>query len=327
MKSVESQPECFVIMRLCLFDTGALSSPPPPIQRLGYRSFHPPADPPLLLHLLLLTELTVTNDRELSTWNLDGFQPRDHGGSLLNCLGERVKMARVVKRNGRVIGHFCWDDEFRVKHPREILSYLTVANEETKGIATFNAETLEVLRAVWKSLNGMTPIYSSDGSDKRCRYCSFLGVQCDLSGRVSGIDLSGLSFTGTIDPLINNLTSLTRLRMVSCQLTGPIPDLSGTSLTHLDLSYNGLFGPIPDSICNATSLVEMYLHVNFLSGPIPPCISRLQNLTTLYLGANGITAPIPSVLTLMKNLISLNLGTNSISGDLPPFLFNLSSLT
>ncbi|PRP77890.1 hypothetical protein PROFUN_08564 [Planoprotostelium fungivorum] len=175
-----------------------------------------------------------------------------------------------------------------------VLLYLALLS----GLA-FNAEgdTLDVLRAVWTSLNGETcngvlalTIFEGSrnlwvGTDY-CNGTDFLGITCDSSRRVTGLSLDSLPSTGTLNPLINNLTSLSYLRIVNCQLTGSIPDFSGTALTRLELSHNELSGPLPDSICNATSLITVYLHVNALSGPIPPCISRLKSLTDLWLGVN-----------------------------------------
>ncbi|PRP84242.1 hypothetical protein PROFUN_08442 [Planoprotostelium fungivorum] len=131
-------------------DNSWLERLPPTICELILRSYHPPTAPPPLLHLPLLTELTVTNNRELNTWNLDRFQPGNHAeapswivwargwydaapslrhiNSIDGRRDRRVrfdrhwKMARVMERNGRVIDHFCWDDEFRhVK--RELFSH------------------------------------------------------------------------------------------------------------------------------------------------------------------------------------------------------------
>ncbi|PRP75222.1 hypothetical protein PROFUN_15944 [Planoprotostelium fungivorum] len=171
-------------------DNSWLERLPPTICELILGSYHPPTAPSLVLHLPLLTELTVTNNRELNTWDHDEYQPYlwehdeyqpylwehdeyqpylwEHDELRLddpssrapswivwargwyntapslrhiNLIGgsgyRRVrfdrhwKMAMVMERDGRVIDHFCWDDEFR---------YMLVvsqrgANEETKGSA------------------------------------------------------------------------------------------------------------------------------------------------------------------------------------------------
>ena len=57
-------------------------------------------------------------------------------------------------------------------------------------------------------------------------------------------------------------------------------------VTELNLSNNGLTGPIPPELGNLTSLRKLNLSSNGLTGPIPPELGNLTRLTTLNLGNN-----------------------------------------
>ena len=112
-------------------------------------------------------------------------------------------------------------------------------------------------------------------------------------------------------------------------LSGPIPPELGnlSSLTGLDLSANGLSGPIPPGLGNLSSLAGLDLSANDLSGPIPPELGNLANLVYLWLTNNDLSDPIPPELGSLADLENLSLGINDLSGPIPPELGNLSSLT
>ncbi|CAL4898027.1 unnamed protein product [Urochloa decumbens] len=73
---------------------------------------------------------------------------------------------------------------------------------------------------------------------------------------------------GRLPSAIGNMTSLQRLGIWGCQLSGPIPHEVGAvkKLTSLALSRTGLSGRIPSSIANLTQLTALRLDQNYLSG-------------------------------------------------------------
>ncbi|WP_419859625.1 hypothetical protein [Candidatus Palauibacter sp.] len=77
------------------------------------------------------------------------------------------------------------------------------------------------------------------------------GVQIDLLGRVSSLDLTGMNIRGALPPLLARLSGLRVLTLARNQLSGSIPSQLST-LTHLkrlDLSGNpNLAGPLPKEI-------------------------------------------------------------------------------
>ena len=131
--------------------------------------------------------------------------------------------------------------------------------------------------------------------------------------RVTWLNLSGKSLTGSLPTALNNLTGLTRLYLHGNQLSGSIPDLSAlTSLTHLNLSGNQLSGSIPD-LSALTSLTYLNLSGNQLTGSIPD-LSVLTSLTYLNLFANQLTGSIPA-LSALTSLHTLDLSHNQLTGS------------
>ena len=107
-------------------------------------------------------------------------------------------------------------------------------------------------------------------------------------------------------------------------MSGPIPDLSGTSLTTLLLFNNPLMAPIPSSLGNVTSLSLLYLANTGSTGPIPDLSGT--NLLQLSLHTNDLTGPIPTWLGELPTLQGLDLQTNDLSGPIPTWLGELTGL-
>ena len=94
----------------------------------------------------------------------------------------------------------------------------------------------------------------------------------------------------------------------------------------LDLFYNRLTGPIPETLGQLDSLQVLHLASNRLTGPIPETLGQLKNLRKLYLDRNELTGPIPEALENLKNLQKLDLSDNQLMGEIPEALGNLDSL-
>ncbi|MBA0812941.1 hypothetical protein Gohar_026854, partial [Gossypium harknessii] len=65
------------------------------------------------------------------------------------------------------------------------------------------------------------------------------------------------------------------------------------SLHVLNLSYNGLFGPIPSALGSLTELESLDLSRNSFSGKIPPQLTSLTFLAVLNLSYNQLDGRIP----------------------------------
>jgi len=94
---------------------------------------------------------------------------------------------------------------------------------------------------------------------------------------------------------------------------GAFTDASGR-VTGLDLSSNGLRGPISD-LSALTNLARLSLSHNRLTGPIPN-LSALTGLNSLDFGANKLVRTVPD-LSALTNLMSLSLHSNQLTGPIP----------
>ena len=111
-------------------------------------------------------------------------------------------------------------------------------------------------------------------------------------------------------------------------LSGPIPEELGSlaNLEWLYLSENELTGPIPEALGNLANLIELYLWGNELTGPVPEELGSLANLERLVLSENGLTGPIPEELGSLANLEWLYLSENGLTGPIPEELGSLANL-
>ena len=111
-------------------------------------------------------------------------------------------------------------------------------------------------------------------------------------------------------------------------LSGPIPAGLGmlANLEQLRLFGNNLSGRIPPELGDLEKLESLDLRWNDLSGSIPPELGTLDNLERLNLSLNDLSGPIPPELGDLRNLESLTLFSNNLSGPIPPELGALGNL-
>ncbi|KAI5336507.1 hypothetical protein L3X38_015775 [Prunus dulcis] len=195
--------------------------------------------------------------------------------------------------------------------------------------------------------------------------CLWEGILCNQDDqRVIRASLPGRGLSGVISPYITNLTYLTwrkrggedegilseysrgeicshitHLNLAWNSLSGPLPDdlfswLSSngnnyTSLTILDLSFNKFTGRVPPGLGACFKLQVFRTGFNYLSGSLPDDIydaanprSSLCLLESSLLPSNYLTCPLPPSLTNCKNLSILILSFNNLTGDLSAFNFS-----
>ncbi|XP_043711896.1 putative receptor-like protein kinase At3g47110 [Telopea speciosissima] len=147
------------------------------------------------------------------------------------------------------------------------------------------------------------------------------GISCSPdSTRVTSLTLDPVGYSGTLTPLLSQLTQLTQLDLSDNSFYGPIPSsLSSLSkLETLSLRSNSFSGNIPPSLTKLASLVSLDISSNALTGPLPVTLSSLSSLTTMDLSFNKLTGSLPR---LPPNLVELALKANSLSGSLSQSLF------
>ncbi|KAK7284783.1 hypothetical protein RJT34_19536 [Clitoria ternatea] len=77
---------------------------------------------------------------------------------------------------------------------------------------------------------------------------NWLGIKCDVNGKVSMINLPKFKLNGTLSPSVANLGSLVEIRLGGNNISGGVPSnwTSLTSLKLLDLSDNNISPPLPE---------------------------------------------------------------------------------
>ncbi|RWR97580.1 MDIS1-interacting receptor like kinase 2-like protein [Cinnamomum micranthum f. kanehirae] len=223
---------------------------------------------------------------------------------------------------------------------------------EAQALLTWKAslENHSLLNS-WSLLNNSN---ATSTESKRNSTCNWLGITCNVAGRITRINLFNASLRGKLDNLsFSSFSELAILNLSSNALHGTIPAHIGTltKLNILDLSVNQFFGYLPLSLGNLTKLTTLYIYENNISGSIPQEIGYLKNLidlelsknlltgtiphtlgnltklTTLYIDENSISGTIPHEVGHLKNLIKLSLSINLLTGIIPPTLGNLTKLT
>ncbi|CAM8902138.1 unnamed protein product [Rhodiola kirilowii] len=132
------------------------------------------------------------------------------------------------------------------------------------------------------------------------------------------LDLSVNGFTGSIHEI--NSTSLNILNLSSNGLSGPIPS-SFRKCSVVDLSRNMISGALPDMQKWEPTLELIDLSSNNLSGSLPNSTSQFENLTSFIIRNNSINGSLPSTLGTIARLSSVDVSLNKMSGDIPASLF------
>ncbi|CAM6089550.1 unnamed protein product [Calypogeia fissa] len=142
---------------------------------------------------------------------------------------------------------------------------------------------------------------------------------------LTSLSLSRNQFSGSI-PISDNSTpsSVPASPLVSpSRLQVPSDTTQLSPLTLLDLSSNGLTGPIPGKLGSISTLQILNLSNNSLSGQIPSQLDGLSSLRDLDLSMNQLTGPIPPLLP--SSLTQLNVSRNNLSGPIPKSLSRFPS--
>ncbi|GJP32886.1 hypothetical protein CLOM_g17478 [Closterium sp. NIES-68] len=154
------------------------------------------------------------------------------------------------------------------------------------------------------------------------------GLFCDASGMITAIHLINRKLTGSIPAGIGSLAALEYLDLSYNSLTGPIPN-SITSLNRLSsfLCDNQLTGSIPAGFENLTSLQYLLLGANRLTGSIPADFAYLLSLLSLNLSSNSLSGSISNSISQLALLSSADLSSNSLTGPIPSSISSLTQLS
>ncbi|VFQ80542.1 unnamed protein product [Cuscuta campestris] len=192
-----------------------------------------------------------------------------------------------------------------------------------------------------------------DWNDSSSDWCSWSGIECDnVTGVVTGVDLSGRSLSGSVPDYIRNLVHLRRLNLSGNALGGGFPpaifqlqalrslDINHNnfssvfpagisrlhSLTYFDAFSNNFTGPLPEDIARLRNLEHLNLGGSYFDGEIPASYGSFPKLKFLFLAGNLLTGPIPPELGLLTQLQHFQLGSNQYTAGIPPEFGSLSNL-
>ncbi|KAL5721980.1 hypothetical protein ACHQM5_005555 [Ranunculus cassubicifolius] len=89
------------------------------------------------------------------------------------------------------------------------------------------------------------------------------------------------------------------------------------TLEYLDLSYNELYGKIPEEFGEIGALQVLDLAHNKLSGEIPVSFGQLRNLGVFDASYNRLQGQIPDSFSNLSFLVQIDLSNNALSGEIP----------
>ncbi|KAI4369264.1 hypothetical protein MLD38_017724 [Melastoma candidum] len=167
-----------------------------------------------------------------------------------------------------------------------------------------------------KLLSSLSP----PGWSSSTPYCTWKGVTCESSQRVTSLSLSSQSISGTLPSDLTSLTSLRTLFLQKNSLSGPLPNLSALSSLQEVFLDNNNFTSVPDSIFKGlSSLKTLSLSNNpdLLPWLIPSDLAESTSLVTLYAGGANVMGTLPDFLGSLPSLQNLRLSYNNITGPLP----------
>ncbi|KAL5703516.1 hypothetical protein ACHQM5_022054 [Ranunculus cassubicifolius] len=152
------------------------------------------------------------------------------------------------------------------------------------------------------------------------------------NGSLRSLVLANNNFEGELPVgLAEACSTLVELDVSWNHLYGMVPDNLGSCsvLETINLSTNKFTGELPtETLVKMTSLKKLVLSFNEFVGELPDTFSVLPNLEFLDLSSNNFTGRIPEGLCRdpMNNLKELYLPNNQLNGTIPATLSNCSQL-
>ncbi|XVF37907.1 hypothetical protein REPUB_Repub20aG0051800 [Reevesia pubescens] len=175
---------------------------------------------------------------------------------------------------------------------------------------------------ILKIASSFKPAPSGWSSTSSENYCNWPGINCDNSNRVTSINLSSKSLSGTIAPDIATLSELRSISLQGNSLSGTIPSFANlSSLQSIYLDSNAFTSVSPNAFSGLTSLQTLSLSENTKLSPWTfPDLSQSTSLVEVQLDDTNLYGNLPDIFESMNSLQSIRLSYNNLSGTLPASL-------
>lgn len=187
-----------------------------------------------------------------------------------------------------------------------------------------------ILVSLKQAFESFSPSLNSWNVSNYLSLCSWTGVLCDIMSRsVVSLDISNSNISGSLSPLVTELTTLVNLSVAGNSFSGSFPaDIHKLErLQTLNISSNMFSGELNWEFSRLTELVVLDAYDNSFNSSLPLGVTELPQLQHLDIGGNFFTGKIPPGYGDMKQLNYLSLAGNSLEGFIPPELGNLTNLT
>ncbi|CAL5414436.1 unnamed protein product [Camellia sinensis] len=210
---------------------------------------------------------------------------------------------------------------------------LLVLNHSISSLSITNLTTDQSALLSFKSYITLDPYnVLADNWSTSTSVCNWVGITCGvLHQRVTSLNLSDMSLTGSLSPHLGNLSFLSLLDISFNDFHGQIPEeLSRLHrLKQVNFDYNNITGDLNSYswFGNLLELQYLLLYNNSFTGTIGSSLCNISNLEGLDLGQNYLQGNIPDEIGKLSNLKFLTLESNQITGSIPSAMFfNMSSL-
>ncbi|KAG7362431.1 leucine rich repeat LRR-containing protein [Nitzschia inconspicua] len=201
---------------------------------------------------------------------------------------------------------------------KDKIDWSTVSSQELVERYVLAQFYLSTYGEVWRANTGwLSPRHA----------CDWYGIICmstnqaiRITNIVTDVVLENNGLFGMLPDDLSLLNELSALTLNGNQMEGPlfvgIGGLAST-LTHLALGHNRLYGTLPSELFALTKLEILSLQHNRLTGTLSHAINQMTALRELNLSFNAMTGTIPSSVAAMSKLDVIDVGGNSFHTPSP----------
>jgi hypothetical protein len=159
--------------------------------------------------------------------------------------------------------------------------------------------------------------------------CSWEGLDCNVNGTVTELDLTSHDLAGSIPADVALWTAINYVYLGSNRLNGTLPSSIGawTALTDFVISENQFQGQLPSSMGAWTRLASLDIYSNKFTGPLPTSIGGWwPDMVHFHASNNNFTGPLPASIGVWTNLEGFYVENNQFSGSLPKGVADWTSI-